>query len=218
MDISHNKYLKNQIHGDLVKYNIHKKYEFFRDYLIVDKETVENDPGDRMKSNSDYSYGLLTSIYNTDVFVLDMDRVPKRLYFDYSNNDTFINEFIKQYNKITNMSTIAETQEKVRAIVKVYRHMLSHVLKAQIKRIDLYESSTSDGLHLYIVLDKCYDLSGVYNYDLTSLVGCKGYLKFVMNSGHSNIRITNKVLSNVRSGATKITLLNTISYEQKETV
>ena len=200
--LSENRFI-NTHECTLVKYTISEEYTMCRDYQIVDKETIQNDSGLTNMFTRNYSYGLLTNIYSSSVFIIDIDRIPSRLFYDFKHNDSTINEFVSLYNR-TNDGSLS----KLKVIISMYKKILGD----KIIGVDVYSSSSS-GKHVYFVLNAEYDISGLYSSDLTKLICCNGYLKFVINSGYSNIRVTNKVLKDTPRSVSNIKLLNKYGSE-----
>jgi len=199
MNISENKYATSN-DCTFVRYSIETEYSLCRDYTVVDRDTVLDDPGRVKRNDKAYSYGILTNIYNTNLFVLDIDNLHNNLFYDFKHGDKFINAFVNKYNAIHFKD---KGFNKIEAIVDLYIEMIG----APLINAYVFKSSTSNGLHLYFELDNNYDVSGLYKHNLTRLIACNGYLQFVINSGYSNIRVTNKIKTN-EVASSNIQLLN----------
>jgi len=201
MNISDNVYVMHN-KCTLVKYNIESEYgKMCRDYLMTPMVDVMADQGILNMFTKNYSYGLLTYIYHTNVFILDIDTIKRQCYFNYADDDHELVSFAKKYNAITGER---QAQQKLNLIIAQYKKIFGNKLKD----LNIYKTNQNGGIHIYFELDDYYDLSGVYKYELSKLVACNGYLKFVIYSGYSNIRVTNKVLSDSPLHLSRITKIN----------
>ncbi len=224
MNFDNNEYLKDNLNSAvLIKYKIETEYNHLRDFLIVDKEYIENDSGVADETTAfDYSYGLLTNIYYSNVIVLDIDSLKQSYWL--TKEDTGLNAFIKEYNQ-------CQPSERNDLIIKTYKYILG----SKLKRVEVYRSSTKrfityhdphiltnsrsefdykmkEANHFYLVLDDYYDVSNIYKHPITNLIVCQGFLKFLVNSSYVNIRITNKIQKQIDQ--TRDNTISLIQYRE----
>lgn len=204
METEHNLYINTNPNATLVRYDISTDYiKKYRQYDIVTLDTIASDVGHSWL-NKNYSYGLLTNIYHTNVFILEFDKMKRTMFYPYTGKDQALIILAKAYNNLSYNSNGHNIQiiDQLN-LIKTY---FVTILGDKLDRVEVYSSSTKKfGCHMYFVLNDHYDVSQLYGSLVATKLSCNGYLKFVLSSGYSNIRITNKVINGQKTNDSKIT-------------
>jgi len=188
--------LINKYNYTLVQYDIEHEYSEYRLYKQVTLDEILNHNISPITKS--YSFGILTDIKNTNLFVLDIDNINK-IY--HSNLNYIIRKDAK--NKKFNDTDMY----RLDLVYKFYKKLLGD------KLIDykLFISSKNpiskrQGYHLFFILDDKYDVTNLYKTEETSQFSCSGFLNYTIINGSCNIRITNKIIDG------KINEYTTIKY------
>ena len=175
-------------HMNLNVYQIHKQYST----KISMYKQINTSRYDEKYKN--YSYGCLINIFNTDIIIIDIDMLSRKLFVD--TTDVVIIKLMYDYNRASN------NIDRFHIIVLYYNIILKH----NYKRIELYESSTGK-YHLYIILNSKCNTRKFYDDDVTYRLICKGHYAFIKRSGMLNIRVGDKVKDGIRLTDTHIKLI-----------